>query len=194
MAKIAPEEIQKIVTLQEVINCFFEGGLAGYAGGGEYKSSQDIPGGKIFTLRTDKLIYSDFYVSNGPQSGGMTVISLDLSLPSTRHMIFGTSSFVPLWMMQYEGRELSDDKQVIGLVKAALFEAYRKRIFCGGRGLPHYPDDTIYEIDGMRYWNDVVCKHNSFAKFSGKEIVAKAHGSTALFYHNYSGKMLVSLE
>lgn len=195
MAKIAPEEIQKIITLQEVMDCFFEGGLAGYAGGGGYKPSQDIMGGKVFTSRADKLIYSDLYVSNGPQSGGMTIISLDYLLILPTHSGFRESESVsvPLWMMHYDGKELSDDKRVTELVKMALSDAYTKRIFCGGRGLPHYPDDAIYEIDGMRYWNEVNYKHNSFAKFSGKETVVKNHGKT-VFYHNYSGKLLVSIE
>lgn len=195
MAKIAPEEIQEVVTLYEVMNCFFEGGLAGYAGGGEYKPSQDVPGGKIFTFRIDKLTYSDLYVSNGPQSGGVTIISLDYLLILPTHSGFRESESVsvPLWMMQYEGRELSDDKRVTELVKAALLEAYTKRIFCGGRGLPYYPDDTIYEIDGMRYWNTVDHNHNSFAKFSGKETVYKNHIGT-VFYHDYSGRLFVSLK
>lgn len=181
MTAIAPEEIQKYITLEEVKNCFFEGALAGYAGGGGYKPSRDILGGKIFTLRINNLSYTDFYVSCGQKSGGMSFISLNYP------------TFTPLWIMQYDGEELSENKRIIKLLKEALLDAYAKRIFCGGRGQPHYPDDAIYMINDMRYHNEVDQKHNSFAEFSGRETVVKNYRTT-VFYHNYSGGLLVPLE
>ncbi|MFA6493339.1 MAG: DUF5680 domain-containing protein [Patescibacteria group bacterium] len=184
---MTPEEIQKIITLQEVKGCFFEGGLAGYAGGGKYKP--DVCGNKVFTLQTGKLTYVDSYVSFEKQSGGMIVI-------------FHKTTHVPIWMMQYEGKELFNNEQVnkrmTEIVKEALHDAYSKRIFCGGRGLPqHFPIGGTESIEnGAVYYNDVNMENDTFAKFSGKEKIIKwVKGQpTTVFYHNYSGKLLVPLK
>ncbi len=188
MTKIVPEEILKNVTLEEVMDCFFQGGIAGYASGGRYNPSLDETGGKVFTLRTDKLIYSDSYVSNGPQSGGMTIISL---LPEDRRHFPLHGKKIPLWLMQYVGEELSSDKKAIEVVKEALLDAYNQHIFCGGRGQETYPFSKT-GWNEMNYYNKVNAKYNNFMNFSGKETVEDR--GNIIFYHTYSGKLLVPLE
>lgn len=187
MTTIAPEKIQEVVTKREVMDCFFQGAIAGYAGGGDYKQRcYDLAGGKVFRYETDKLIYTDMYVSNGPQSGGMTVIFLN----------FLDIIDIPLWMMQYEGEELINDKQVTKFVKKALFDTYSENIFYGGRGFLHYPPvcmDSIWgTTNGIRYCNVVDQEENTFSRFSGREEVLDGV-DRILFYHNYSGKLLVPL-
>lgn len=94
--KVPIEKIREVVTLEQVMDCFFAGGLAGYAGGGEYAYSKEIPGLRIFTLPPiiltsddDALIFTDSYVANGPESGGMTIISL----------LYQDCTDTPIWMM-----------------------------------------------------------------------------------------------
>ncbi len=190
MAKAEPittGEIQQNVTLREVMDCFFEGALAGYAGGGKYELSQDILGGKVFSFPTGKLVYIDTFVSNGPQSGGMTVISLHIP---TVHLSRNGLLYLPLWMMQYEGEELTGDKAAIELVKAALRETYKKHLFFGGRGLPTFLSKTASR---MCYYNNVDDNTTAFSRFSGREAVVQSPPGDELFYHNYSGKLLVPL-
>ena len=98
---------------------------------------------------------------------------------------------VPLWMMQYEGRELTEDKRVIEIVKNSLECAYSNREFYGGRGLPRFPLSEACNIDGMYYENHYSTR--AFSQFSGREVV-KMMGVRELFYHNYSGKLLVPLK
>ncbi len=80
------------------------------------------------------------------------------------------------------------------LVKTALLEAYKKRIFCGGRGLPREPSCETHYINGMYYCNAVDRRDNDFSRFSGREAVVQKSSCDMLYYHNYSGKLLISLK
>jgi len=182
------EKIQKIVTLDQVMDCFFDGGLAGYAGGGKYVPILGIPGMKSFIQTYEMpepgsaLVYNDAYGSVGPESFGFTTITL---------ATHGGYEQTPIWEMQYEGREFSDDKAVISLLKKALLATYSEKIFYGGRGPARY---TSPNFSGLTYMNRLVIqgRGSNFRHFRGQEVV-NGSACSMKFCYNYSGKLLVPL-
>jgi len=188
--QIPIDVIQRTVTYQDVLDCFYLGSLDAYVGGGEYEDVSDILGMKqyIYSVQLPEtnatLWFSDAYGSTGPESGGQTIISLLMP------------DFDPTWLflMQYEGRELVGDKAIIGLLKEALRANYSQKIFRGGRGPEEY---TSPNFPGLIYSNKLEIPEgfgwSSVTQwFKGFELIRNLSGETQ-FYHNITGKMLVGL-
>lgn len=191
--KVDIEWIQKNIPLYQVVDCFFAGSSHGYAGGGKYIPVDQISGMKCFTYNVEypqlgyDLRFSDAYVSLGPESGGYSVISLVRTTVSCDP--------VPLWLMQYEGKELSKDPAIIGLLKEALLSNYSAKVFRGGRGPAQVVSNNFPELCYENRLNINVRPGigNGFSAFSGTEVVIRPDQSTE-FYHNYNGKLLVELK
>jgi hypothetical protein len=137
----------------------------------------DVQGGKL-------LRYTDAYVALGSESGGCTIISL----------VMEGYDPTPLFLMQYEGRELIGDKAIISLLKQALKTNYGLGIFRGGRGPEEYSSPSF---PGLIYSNKLEIREgfgggSDVRWFSSTELIQN-HSKRTLFIHNINGKMLVEL-
>lgn len=169
-------------SLSAVMEIFFRGAMAGYAGGGQYRPDLDEPGRKIFRHDMGDLVYIDAYRSTGKKSAGEKTIYLRRD-----------SEWIALWAMQYRGEEFTDDRAVIMFLKSTLLLTYQLRQFMGGRG-------PLEKTSGDRR----LCYRNhlfgEFTCFSGQEIICdndprelEKEKSDNLCLHEYSGLSLVDL-
>ncbi len=160
---------------QEVLDFFFEAGMATYAGNMPKGTIGELSGSKVFRYERPPYRYVDCYFSVGENSFGQIGIWHE-ALPAG-----------PIWGMQYRGR--CKDKRVIPFLKRALLAAYEKRIFWGGRG----PLEFTLEGESLMYQN-LLRPDSNFTDFAGGENIFELGGSArTLFYHDFNGLALAHL-
>ncbi|MFC1721476.1 hypothetical protein ACFL0Z_01015 [Patescibacteria group bacterium] len=93
------------------------------------------------------------------------------------------SRWIPVWVMSFSGWY---EERAIPVVKGALMEMAKAKIFYGGRGGP------VFTLNGMRYAN--VVTQNLFRSFAGREEVTDNRNGELLGFHEYSGMALFPVE
>lgn len=171
-------------SIEQLKQFFFEAALATYASGKKASQLPNRPWAKFFAHKGEgefaDLLYLDEYATNGESSGGSTLIA---SAEDPKH---------PLWIMQYQGWCKGDDPEVLGFLKVALLEAYRRGTFRGGRGPARYEQ----QIDeGLSYENvleGATFGRDGFENFRGYEQIWRRPNCPPdiLFWHRYQGMLL----
>ena len=149
----------------DLLHAFFIGMLHGYA-------QTSIKPGTVTQLPKSKI------VSGEAVGTGVTVTDCWQTTPLTRQSFGTTTLSCPeglVWMMQYWG-EYTDE--VISFLRKALYEAYIKYEFIGGRGPHHYTDGKY------TYMN--IPSSNDFDNFHGTEQILDEKGNV-LGWHKYHG-------
>jgi len=116
----------------------------------------------------DLCLIDKFWTNDGNRDGefrGETVIQLDGQV---------------VWMMVYRGVY---EERALGCLRTALLEAYRRNVFCGGRG----PSESVY--DGCLYRNTPKPNSN-FASFRGCEVIQDQEDGKPLGYATYEGGLV----
>lgn len=149
--------------VDEVQEFFFECMLKGWAKGAAAQPVLGKPGYKQIEF----------------ESGGWRLVDEYCTTTGSHHSAGTTTIWVAghvAWVMQYQGWYTKEGSKV---VKAALFEAYSKRLWFGGRG------PAEFQMGDVQYVNE---SSGNFEKFDGFE--AAWHGTGRedfLGTHSYRG-------
>jgi hypothetical protein len=153
---------------EQILSVFFAAMRNGYAKSGVKKDTiAELPGSKTipFELGDFKLLDCYLVTPDSPHSFGQTII---------------WRNDVPIWIMSYQGWYLKD---AIPFLKRALWEAYDRGDFFGGRG------PRFFQNDGMTYTNRFDFP-NDWRHFRGREEVFDRNGQN-VGWHEYQGLLLV---
>ena len=177
---LAPDDLKRLLeTLElkqkfvsEMQEVFFRAMNTGYAATEKPKKSTiaELPGSKLIPpyIRGPWKVTDVYHVMPfSTVSGGTTMISHEE---------------VPVWMMQYFGKY---EKDAIPCLKAALRDAYSKKIFYGGRG------EGLFLQGEFPYWNTP--SPIRFEEFAGDEHVTRQtekSGTFVLGRHRYHGGIM----
>ncbi len=158
--------------LQSVENAFFEAMQHGWASGndGEYNSSGFKHTFHVTEDRTHSV--TDAWgkdSATGQLTGSIQICQIHAAAPE--------------WVMWYGGGNY--EEQALPFLRNALMEAYRHRLFFGGRGPRQVSDGELV------YMNN--CDGN-FLKFKGVEVVVNENHGVALGLHRYWGGSLLYLK
>lgn len=156
--------------LEGAKEAFFKALLAGYAGDGSGVDVEKTPDG---------------YTTNTWEEGEYRVVDRYCTTQLSDYSAGTTTIFFEnkaIWWMNYAGRYPAD---AIPFLVDALKNAYENRQFEGGRGRNGFM--TVRDRESWTYKN--IVKLNSFADFSGKEMIMYAFCQQAIMvgYHEYSG-------
>ncbi len=94
----------------------------------------------------------------------------------------------PVWIMSYGGQY---PKKAIPFLKSALMQAYKEKLFIGGRGLSSFTSDD--KFSDFIYLNQLDLgfdRRNHFEKFRGYEVI-ETLGQGAIGSHWYQGMSLI---
>lgn len=150
---------------------FFEAMITGYVGGNPGIPSQD-PG------------YAEVLYEHGDYK----LVDKWMSAPSPRGTSHGDTRIwyrnIPVWYMQYAGFY---PKVAIPVVRKAVSLAYKQVKFLGGRGVRYMEKET--EKGVLIYSNMPDKDHDTFASFSGEEVVYNER-QLLVGFHHYAGGLI----
>lgn len=156
-----------MVSSEQLKEFFFKAMLSGWAtSSGERRKIKELPGFKSVAFT----------------EGNLELVDSWLTKPGVDHSYGFTMIFegrVPVWIMYYGG---TYPEQAIHIVKAALTQAYSKKSFFAGRGLPSF------KLDGFEYQNQA--SQIGFDEFNGLEIVLDSTTKKELGWHRFFGRLL----
>jgi len=137
----------------------------------------ELPGWKVRIYSQNDLRYTEAHVSQGEKSRGMKTIS---------------TMDKPIWAMQFHGWCKDNDKYTLAFLKAVLKNAFGAGIWNGGRGPSSHMSDPDWP--NLQYENEVL--ERKFDRFRGREEIyfRDISGHDLLFWHEYSGGLLIPLE
>lgn len=167
----------------EARDFFFEAMRKGYAGGAEKTSIPGLPGIEAIPYKFDGKGYIvDFYLMDwyAAPEGSLK------SAGST--MIWYKDQ--PVWVMHYGGFY---QNKAIPFLKEALFTAYQRRMFYGGRGQSFYlnPEWEMGYINRLASGDFFPMDIEAFESFEGREEIFDLQTSESLGWHRYWGCTLI---
>lgn len=166
--------------VQKLQEFFFEAALATYASGKKADPFLWLAGAKHFRYQREEFCYIDTYVVNGEHSGGQTIIWVN---------------GVTAWLMQYHGWCQNDNKEVLYFLKNALFTAYKRSEFHGGRGIPRLVSNSASNLVYENWPDMMVYTNHDFTHFAGREYIwRKPMREKDIFWHRYQGLLLGEAE
>lgn len=123
------------------------------------------------------------------QTDGNLVLVDEYAVTPASSFSFGTTTIfadgAPVWRMSYEGYY---EEGTLDLLKAALKNAYEKKVFRGGRGLS--PVIGMRDGKGIAYLNSPSKRKNSFPLFKGREYIIDVVSGETLGEHEYRGGLM----
>lgn len=152
------------VAIKDIERVFFDAMSCGYISGNmpELYPAEDFTKRFMFTDHSFRVEDKWTSISGNKHSFGRTLI---------------TYNGMPVWYMQYAGWY---EDVALPLLKTALSESYRDRLFLGGRGPRRHCGEGLVYLNALK-------ANGSFVAFSGRECICESTNGRLLGEHHYSG-------